>query len=1223
MNSTVIRTGFSFRQAAGQIDEVVSRLKEVGATVAPITDRNSAFGWRRWRDECAKQGLRPVYGVELGVSPEPTASKPVGSEWVFLAKSSVAPVNRLLGKATAQFRFQPWLSYKQALGATDTVAIAGHRTDFDLVAAHLADPGNFYVALSPACSPGFIRRARERGYRFVAAGCNLYPRAEDATLQQCVCAMNAASQTYAQHILTREEWLAEMRSKGATPDELEAALALSGEVLEGCRAELPKGEMLRPERPGTLREMCEAGARKLGCDLSDPVYAARLTEELGVIEGKGFEDYFYILADLQSYARSVMTCGPARGSSAGSLVCYLLGITTVDPIPHGLLFSRFLDATRTDWPDCDLDYNHFKRDLLFAYAARRYGADHVARLGAVAMYKADNTAKAVAGALGLAPWALDGVKAAKTKHAAGSEESKHALREALHETDAGKLIMRQHPEVAIAERMENHPSHMGQHAAGIILTQRPVADYVAVDARTGATHCDKYDAEKLDLLKVDALGLTQLGIFEDALRDAGLPHDHLDSLSFDDPAVFAVFNARRFSGIFQFTGGALQGLARQVNFKGFDDIVALTSLARPGPMGSGGAAKWVARNAGKEAVAYHHPAFEPILKDTLGVLTYQEQVMRMAREVGGMEWGDVNALRKAMGKSQGASAFAKYENQFKAGAAHKGIPPEVVGRAWSEMVESGGYAFNRCLAGDTVVRTVGASPNMTRSATIAEMYNFYVEKADRRVRRNMRNGKGPTLYSWDGVKGIQHRVRAIHKNGVKPVNRYTFSDGSKVVCTPDHRFVVNGGWLPAGAARIGDAFLALAYDPAPLDPKFAVPTDSDKGKPARGKKYGAPAKGFGEGVQNPAYSNGRASIFKAFKLARSGSPCELCGCAAGRMEAHHTDFDSGRADPHGLQWLCVPCHKLVHYDRGRVKKGDKGRVPYAKTLVSVEPAGEQMTYDIEMEAPHHNFMLDNELVTHNSHAVAYAMISYWCAWLKHYHPGHFAAATLQHQSDADKQIVALRELAMEGMEYVPVSAKHSTDRWRMAFVDGKEKLIGPVQNVTGIGPKMVAAIVGARARGEPIPERAAKLLHNPVTKLDSLFPIRDAFFRLLPDPAAANILTPRTPVSECVNDLEEKTVVAFVRVERLEVIDENEPSRVERRGRRIEGPHTTALNLHLADDTGTIFAKVSHRDYERIGKAVLARGGAGKALYAVKGTVRGDEEFRMAWVQQMRYVGSM
>lgn len=948
-----VRTGFSFRHAVGQVEEVVSRLKEVGVTVAPITDRASAFGWRRFRDECAKQGLRPVFGVELDVSPEPAASKPIYDTFTFLARDTVAPVNRLIHKATSQFRYTPLLSMKQALAHPDVFAVAGNRANLDLVAEHLVHPEMFRVALSPAVSPGYVRRVRERGYRWVSAGCNLHPRADDLTLQQVVCSQNPAMRTYPTHILSAGEWRAAMAGKGLTEAELDGALAETAAVLDACRAELPKGEMLRPERPGTLREMCEAGARKLGCDLADPVYAARLTEELGVIEGKGFEDYFYILADLQSYARSVMTCGPARGSSAGSLVCYLLGITTVDPIPHGLLFSRFLDATRTDWPDCDLDYNHVKRDLLFAHAARRYGADHVARLGAVAMYKADNTAKAVAGALGLAPWALDGVKAAKTKHAAGSEEGKHALREALRETDAGKLLMRQHPEVAIAERMENHPSHMGQHAAGIILTQRPVADYVAVDARTGATHCDKYDAEKLDLLKIDALGLTQLGIFEDALRDAGLPHDHLDALTFDDPAVFAVFNARRFSGIFQFTGGALQGLARQVNFKNFDDIVALTSLARPGPMGSGGAAKWIARNTGKEAVSYAHPAFEPFLKDTLGVVVYQETVMALAREIGGMEWGDVNAMRKAMGKSLGRSAMEKFGDKFKAGALAKGIPADVVARVWDELVENGGYLFNK------------------------------------------------------------------------------------------------------------------------------------------------------------------------------------------------------------------------------------------------------------------------------SHAVAYAMISYWCAWLKTYHPGHFAAATLQHQSDADKQIVTLRELVMEGMDYVPVSAKHSTDRWRVAFVDGREKLIGPVQTVQGIGPKMVAAIVGARARGEPIPERAAKLLANPVTKLDSLFPIRDAFFRLLPDPAAANILTPRTPVSECLSDLEERTVVLFVRIDAMKLVDENEASRVERRGRRIEGPHTTALNLHLADDTGAIFSKIHCRDYDRIGKAVLARGGAGKALYAVKGTVRGDDEFKMVWVQQMRYIGQM
>ncbi len=924
--------------------------------MGPLADRGSAFGFVRWKAACQAAGIRPVYGVELGVSSGlAPGGKPKVDHWTFLARREVAPVNRLIARATAQFHYEPLLTYKQALGEPGVIALAGHRADWDAIARETA-PGAAFLALSPACSAGHIRRARDHGAQFVAAGDNTHPREGDETLYQVIAGRNARTRTYPQHILAGDEWRAAMAHKGLEDRELDDAQSLAAALLAECTADLPTAEMLRPDRPATLRAMCEAGAARVGCDLSDPEYAARLDHELTVIEGKGFEDYFYVLAELQAYARSVMTCGPGRGSSAGSLVCWLLGITNVDPIKHRLLFERFLAVERNDWPDVDGDYEHTRRDLLFTHANQTYGAARVARLGSVGMFKANAAAEEVAKALDIPTWRFKAVAEGAEKHAAGAEAGKHALRDALAETDVGKALLREFPEAGIAARVENHPRHSTMHAAGLILTQNPVTDSVAVDHRAGVAQCDKYDAEALGLLKIDALGLVQLSVIGDCLRDLGLPHDHMDSVPLDDPAAYAVFNERRFSGVFQFTGPSLQGLARQVRFEGFEDIVALTSLARPGPIGSGGTARWVARKNGKAEVEYAHPLFESHLKDTLGVVTYQEQAMSIARDIGGMEWADVNAMRKAMGKSLGREAMAKFGDKWKAGALAKGIPADTVNRVWDELVENGQYLFNR------------------------------------------------------------------------------------------------------------------------------------------------------------------------------------------------------------------------------------------------------------------------------SHSVAYAMVSYWCAWLKAHHPVQFAAASLQHEKDTDTQIVMLRELEREGIAFTAVHPVHSGDRWKAATVNGETRLMGPVQNVIGLGPKLVNAIMGARARGEPIPERCAKLLASGRTKLDSLWPIRDAFARLLPDPASAGILTPRSTVSDAVADAsaggEGREVVLFVRLDKMQRIDENEPKRVEKRGRRVEGP-SDALNLQISDDTGTVFAKIHRKDFAELGQAILKRGGVGKMLYVVKGTMRGDNDFCMLWCTRARPIGAI
>lgn len=258
-----------------------------------------------------------------------------------------------------------------------------------------------------------------------------------------------------------------------------------------------------------------------------------------------------------------------------------------------------------------------------------------------------------------------------------------------------------------------------------------------------------------------------------------------------------------------------------------------------------------------------------------------------------------------------------------------------------------------------------------------------------------------------------------------------------------------------------------------------------------------------------------------------------------------------------------------------------------------------------------------------SHAVAYGYISYWCCWLKAHHPFEFAAATLTHESSVDRQIEILRELRSEGYDYVPVDPEVSTNEWTVGWREGKKILVGPLSNVNGIGPSVANAIIGARARGEPLSGRAEKLLRNPVTAIDSLTPIADAFERIMPDPSARNITTPPSAIGSLTPQEDPYPALLFCTPIRINPRNENEEISVQKRGYEINNGPVEFLQLFLKDDTGTIYAKINRWKFARIGREVISRGRAGKSLWAFKGSVLtiGDDGFMMLSVDAVRYIG--
>lgn len=690
----VVRSGYSFKRAYGHLEDVLSRIQECQYPAAPLTDHCSTFGFVRWSKLCKKANIKPVYGIEIPVSPNLGDKKPILDNWTFIAQGSLRPLHELIADATSNPGKDAILNYKQAMAAQGVFKIAGHAARLD----EMTPQEGLFIGMSPAMSKGFYRQAAEAGHAFAARSDNYYPRQSDKELYRAALGRRANTQTYPQWILSVGEW----DCLGLAPkDNRDAALGNTERILRESNAELIKAEMLKPERDKSLLELCEEGAERLRCNLEDPIYAARLQRELKLIMDKGFDDYIYIIADMVNWAKQRMVVGPARGSSCGSLVCYLTGITTVDPIKYDLIFERFIDVTRDDPPDIDLDLSDLRRDLLFEYAEKKYGTSHVARLGTVGMFGAKSSLNTVGMACGIPQWQIDKVYDSVLPAAEGDSDFQETLKECFNGTIEGRKFLEEWPEAGIATQFEGHPNNSSRHAAGLILTDKPVIDYVAINSKSPPTAmCDKKDAEELGLLKIDVLGLAQLSIFERCLQLIGKPsiNGFLETVPLDDPAAFEVMNNGGFSGVFQFEGVATKGLARKVKMQTIDDFIALGALSRPGPLASGGSEKWVRRKNGTEEVSYYHPAFEPILKDTLGVIVFQESIMRIGREVGGMEWPDVIALRKAIGKKLGSEHLNLYKEKFALGAKAKGVPDYIIDKVWSDVCTFGAYGFPKAHA---------------------------------------------------------------------------------------------------------------------------------------------------------------------------------------------------------------------------------------------------------------------------------------------------------------------------------------------------------------------------------------------------------------------------------------------------------------------------------------------------------------------------------------------
>lgn len=683
------RTEYSFRIAFGHLHKVFEQNLD---EYVGICDRHGTWGHVAFEKECKKRGKKAILGVELAIVDDGKLKEKQGATFLrFFAKNNaeLTQLYRLVTRATEQFYYIPRIDNKDILELGSGLTILTSRP---LALELLPLLHNVYLDLNPMTLPEAVDWATVNHVPPIATSDNYYPTTDDETAYAICMGRNAESKISPMFILDEWTWRLNVRGEKALKD---WAIKNAKEFAASCTTSLPKAKLVHPIVTKTLREMCEDGAPYRKLDLKDPVYSARLDRELELIKEKEFEDYFFLIADMVQEAKKHMLVGPARGSSCGSLVCYLLRITDIDPIPYSLLFERFIDINRKDLPDIDIDFPEDKRDMVFEYLRKTYGSECVAQLGTVSRYKAKSTIGDVAKELGIPVWETADLKEAIIERSGGDARAAFCILDTFTELEIGKRFLEKHPDMAVAGEIEAHARHSGRHAAGIVVTADPVYNYCSIDVNTGSTQVDKYDAEELNLLKIDALGLRTLTLIQDCLDQIGMGREELLNWRLDDEKVFVTLNNKKFTGIFQFEGYALQFLSNQIKVENFEDIVSLTALARPGPLVSGMAGEWVKRRNGESKVVYEHPLLEKILGTSLGVVLYQENIMQIAREVGDMSWEDVSSLRKAMSKSMGKEFFDKYKVKFLDGAEKNGFDRNKAEEYWDKINAFGSWAFNR------------------------------------------------------------------------------------------------------------------------------------------------------------------------------------------------------------------------------------------------------------------------------------------------------------------------------------------------------------------------------------------------------------------------------------------------------------------------------------------------------------------------------------------------
>jgi len=500
---------------------------------------------------------------------------------------------------------------------------------------------------------------------------------------------------------------------GLTGRQARAAMAETLYIADACKGvTIPKFSDLRfpgnkPSEELLWDWLREGWMRRGFNNLPDKEYrrAAEQTKyEMGLIVPKGFTDYFLVVGELVQWCKdNDIAVGPARGSAAASVVCYQTRITEVNPMNHPtLLFERFIDANRHDLPDIDLDFDDEERWRVRQHLVDLYGEAQVGNIATVTNYKGKNSLDDIARVYQIPAGPVAAVKEKLIERSSGDLRGSATIEDTIAMFPDVANVFKKYPHLRKAQRLEGCLKNFSIHAAGLVVANGPLWEGVAVytreDPKSGIVRnvlsIDKYDAEHINALKIDALGLTTMNVIKRCLDMVGMKLNDLYSLPTDDESVYEAFRRNEVVGIFQFDGRAMRSVNREVKPDSFEEICDINALSRPGPLHSGAAAEYIQVKHGRKPAEHLHPVVDEITKWTNYQIVYQEQILQVVRRLGNFTWEQAAQIRKLISKKQGEQAFNRMRELFMDGCKQNGVKETSAGKVWKQLVTAGAYAFN-------------------------------------------------------------------------------------------------------------------------------------------------------------------------------------------------------------------------------------------------------------------------------------------------------------------------------------------------------------------------------------------------------------------------------------------------------------------------------------------------------------------------------------------------
>lgn len=733
-------TEYSLFDGISRIPDLVAHVKEMGQTAIAITDHGSMYGAVYLYNECKKQGIKPIIGCEIYITQNSRFQVPPGREKLYhlilLAENNEGYHNlvKICSRAwTEGFHNKPradhdllrkyhkgLIALSACVGGELPQAILSGDMDkaHEVIKFYIDTFGrdNYFIELQNHRLPEEARvrpvladLAKEYGLGLVATNDFHYVRKEDAASQEiklCISTGKTLDDPDHFHFANDEFYCKSGEEMRSILGGYEGAIENTARIAERCNVTFTFGEHKLPafdvpegETAKTyLRKLCEkAIPERYG--QKTPEVMNRLNYELGIIDRMGFSDYFLIVMDFIHFAKTHgIPIGPGRGSAAGSIVSYLLHITELDPLEFDLLFERFLNPERVSMPDIDTDLCYRGRGRVIDYLAHKYGEDHVAQIITFSTLAARAVIRDVGRVMNLPLRDVDkiakmipqgpGVTLEKTL------ESSHEFKSA-YETNPTVHTLIDH-----CLKLEGLSRQAGTHAAGVVICSAPVDDFVPIQLTQEnfiQTQYEKDQVEKLGLLKMDLLGLRNLTVIQDTV-DMIKENRNIDldvrKIPYKDKATSEMLCQGDTIGVFQSESSGYTNLLMQLAPDAFQDLIPMVALYRPGPLGSGMAEDFIKRKHGKIPVEYPHPMLEPVLKETYGVILYQEQVMRIASVMGGFSLGQADLLRRAMGHKESDVLLAQRQ-AFLEGAEKQGVSSEVANHVFDLMVHFAGYGFNK------------------------------------------------------------------------------------------------------------------------------------------------------------------------------------------------------------------------------------------------------------------------------------------------------------------------------------------------------------------------------------------------------------------------------------------------------------------------------------------------------------------------------------------------